>query len=73
MDGNNIYIFGGDRFKFPFNDLFALDTTSLPLLQIKENKRLKKEKEKVKEEKEEREKMRQRQEELKEEIKKEKS
>ena len=70
VDGNNIYIFGGDRFKFPFNDLFALDTTSLPLLPIKENKRLKKEKEKAKEEKEEREKMRQRQEELKEEIKK---
>ena len=39
VDENNIYIFGGDRFKFPFNDLFVLNTMSLPLLPIKENKR----------------------------------
>ena len=71
VDGNSIYIFGGDRFKFPFNDLFVLDTISLPLLPMKENKRLKREKERAKEEKEEREKMRQRQEELKEEMKRE--
>ena len=69
VEGNHIYIFGGDRFKFPFNDLFVLDTTSIPLLPMKENKRLKKEIEKAKEEREEREKMRQKQEELKEEIK----
>ena len=61
VDGNSIYIFGGDRFKFPFNDLFVLDTISLPLLPMKENKRLKREKEKAKQEREEREKMRQRQ------------
>ena len=71
VDENNIYIFGGDRFKFPFNDLFVLNTMSLPLLPIKENKREKREKEKAKEEKEEREKMRQRQEELKEQMKQE--
>ena len=50
VDGNSIYIFGGDRFKFPFNDLFVLDTISLPLLPIKENKRLKREKEKARQE-----------------------
>ena len=70
VDGNNIYIFGGDRFKFPFNDLFVLDTTSLPLLPIKENKREKREKEKAREEKEERIKLRQRQEEMKKEEEK---
>ena len=64
VDGTNIYIFGGDRFKFPFNDLFVLDTVSLPLLPIKENKREKREKEKAKEEKEEREKLKQKQEEM---------
>ena len=64
VDGNNIYIFGGDRFKFPFNDLFVLDTISLPLLPIKENKREKREKEKAREEKEEREKLRQKQAEM---------
>ena len=61
VDGNSIYIFGGDRFKFSFNDLFVLDNISLPLLPMKENKRLKREKEKAKQEREEREKMRQRQ------------
>ena len=71
VEGSNIYIFGGDRFKFPFNDLFVLDTISLPLLPMKENKRLKREKEKAKEEREEREKMRQIQEELKQEMKQE--
>ena len=64
VDGNNIYIFGGDRFKFPFNDLFVLDTISLPLLPIKENKREKREKEKAREEREEREKLRQKQAEM---------
>ena len=71
VDGNDIYIFGGDRFKFPFNDLFVLDTISLPLLPIKENKREKREKEKAREEREEREKLRQRQEELQKEMKQE--
>ena len=69
VEGNNIYIFGGDRFKFPFNDLFVLETTSLPLLPIKENKREKREKEKAREEREERVKLRQRQEEMKKEEK----
>ena len=64
VDGNNIYIFGGDRFKFPFNDLFVFDTISLPLLPIKENKREKREKEKAREEREEREKLRQKQAEM---------
>ena len=64
VDGTNMYIFGGDRFKYPFNDLFVLDTVQLPLLPIKENKRLKKEKEKAKEEKQ---KLLQKQEEIKEE------
>ena len=64
VDGSNIYIFGGDRFKYPFNDLFVLDTVQLPLLPLKENKRLKKEKEKAKEE---RQKILQKQEEIKEE------
>ena len=57
VDGTNIYVFGGDRFKFPFNDLFVLDTISLPLLPIKENKRLKREKEKARQEREEMEKI----------------
>ena len=64
VDGNNIYIFGGDRFKFPFNDLFVLDTISIPLLPIRENKREKREKEKAREEREEREKLRQKQAEM---------
>ena len=64
VDGNNIYIFGGDRFKFPFNDLFVLDTISIPLLPIKENKREKREKEKAREEREEREKLKQQQAEM---------
>ena len=64
VDGTNMYIFGGDRFKYPFNDLFVLDTVQLPLLPLKENKRAKKEKEKAKEEKQ---KLMQKQEEIKEE------
>ena len=34
---NDIYVFGGDRFKFPFNDLFVLDTVELPLLAMKKS------------------------------------
>ena len=51
VDGSNLYIFGGDRFKFPFNDLFVLDTIQLPKLKIKESQKLKREREKEKEEK----------------------
>ena len=53
VDGTNMYLFGGDRFKFPFNDLFVLDTNQLPRLKIKEStvkKKKKKEKEKKKKE-----------------------
>ena len=68
VEGTNIYIFGGDRFKFPFNDLFVLDTVNLPKMGVQESRiqRLQKEKEreekkirdqKKKEEKEEEEKM----------------
>ena len=51
VDGTNIYVFGGDRFKFPFNDLFVLDTHQLPKLQIKESvsRKREKEREKIKE------------------------
>ena len=51
VDGNSLYIFGGDRFKFPFNDLFVLDTVQLPKMKVKESQKLKREKEKEKEEK----------------------
>ena len=53
VDGTNMYLFGGDRFKFPFNDLFVLDTNQLPRLKIKVStvkKKKKKEKEKKKKE-----------------------
>ena len=30
VEGKSVYIFGGDRFKFPFNDLFVFDTVNLP-------------------------------------------
>ena len=66
VEGNCMYIFGGDRFKYPFNDLFVLDTIQLPLLPIKENKRVQREKEKAKEEKK---RLLERQEEIKEEPK----
>ena len=47
VDGTKLYIFGGDRFKFPFNDLFVLETNQIPKLKMKENiiKRIEKEKE----------------------------
>ena len=48
VDGTNIYVFGGDRFKFPFNDLFVLDTHQLPKLQIKDSVSRKREKEREK-------------------------
>ena len=54
VDGTNMYIFGGDRFKFPFNDLFVLDTMQLPRLKIKESTVKRKEKEKEREERERR-------------------
>ena len=54
VDGTNMYIFGGDRFKFPFNDLFVLNTVQLPRLKIKESTVKKKEKEREKEEREKR-------------------
>ena len=54
VDGTNMYLFGGDRFKFPFNDLFVLDTNQLPRLKIKESTVKKKEKEREREEKERR-------------------
>jgi hypothetical protein len=52
VEGTKLYIFGGDRFKFPFNDLFVLETNQIPKLKIKESKRKKIEKEKEREEKE---------------------
>ena len=51
VNGTDLYVFGGDRFKFPFNDLFVLDTVELPNLKIKQNLIKKIEKEKEKEEK----------------------
>ena len=45
---NDIYVFGGDRFKFPFNDLFVLDTVELPLLAMKKSSKKKNNKEKEK-------------------------
>ena len=47
---NNLYVFGGDRFKFPFNDLFVLDTNQLPRLKFKTSDKKKKEREKEREE-----------------------
>ena len=46
VEGTNLYVFGGDRFKFPFNDLFVLDTVQLPKLPIKERTRKKEDKDK---------------------------
>ena len=43
VDGNCIYLFGGDRFKFPFNDLFMLETEQIPKLPYKEETAKKKE------------------------------
>ena len=51
VEGTNIYIFGGDRFKFPFNDLFVLDIVNLPKLGVQESKIQRMLKEKEKEEK----------------------
>ena len=51
VEGNHLYVFGGDRFKFPFNDLFVLDTLQLPKMKVKESSVKKREKEKEKEEK----------------------
>ena len=51
VNGTDLYIFGGDRFKFPFNDLFVLDTKEIPLLKVKEDVIKKIQKEKEKEEK----------------------
>ena len=51
VEGNNLYIFGGDRFKFPFNDLFVLNTLQIPKMKVKESYIKKREKEKEKEEK----------------------
>ena len=76
VEGTNIYIFGGDRFKFPFNDLFVFDTVSLPKMGVQESRiqKIIKEKEreekkireqKKKEEQEEEEKMKAKQEERK--------
>ena len=76
VEGTNIYIFGGDRFKFPFNDLFVFNTVNLVKMGVQESKvqKLLKEKEKEekkireqkkKEEKEEEEKMEAKQEERK--------
>ena len=50
VEGTDLYIFGGDRFKFPFNDLFVLDTVQLPKLPIKERTRKKEDKDKEKDE-----------------------
>ena len=50
VEGTDLYVFGGDRFKFPFNDLFVLDTVQLPKLPIKERSRKNKEKNKEKDE-----------------------
>ena len=50
VEGTDLYIFGGDRFKFPFNDLFVLDTVQLPKLPIKERTRKKEDKNKEKDE-----------------------
>jgi len=52
VEGTDLYIFGGDRFKFPFNDLFVLDTVQLPKLPIKERTRKKENKEKERNEEE---------------------
>ena len=46
VEGTDLYVFGGDRFKFPFNDLFVLDTVQLPKLPIKERSRKKGDKDK---------------------------
>jgi hypothetical protein len=51
VSDNDIYVFGGDRFKFPFNDLFVLDTVELPLLAMKKSSKKKDDKEKEKKEK----------------------
>ena len=48
VEGTDLYIFGGDRFKFPFNDLFVLDTVQLPKLPIKERTKKKGDKDKEK-------------------------
>ena len=48
---NDLYIFGGDRFKFPFNDLFILDTLEIPRMKVKESSIKKREREREKEEK----------------------
>ena len=48
VECTDLYIFGGDRFKFPFNDLFVLDTVQLPKLPIKERTRKKGDKDKEK-------------------------
>ena len=48
---NDIYVFGGDRFKFPFNDLFVLDTVELPCLPMKKSSKKKKDNEREKKEK----------------------
>ena len=51
VSDNDIYVFGGDRFKFPFNDLFVLDTVELPLLPMKKSSKKKNNYEKEKKEK----------------------
>ena len=51
VEGTTIYIFGGDRFKFPFNDLFTLDTVNLPKMGVQESRVQKSLKEKEREEK----------------------
>ena len=51
VSDNDLYVFGGDRFKFPFNDLFVLDTVELPLLAMKKSSKKKDDKEKEKKEK----------------------
>ena len=70
VEGNSLYIFGGDRFKFPFNDLFVLDTLQLPKMKVKESSVKKREKEKEKEEKRLREEKQKEEEKLKEEREK---
>ena len=52
---NKLYIFGGDRFKFPFNDLFELDIKDLNKWVVRDSNLRKAEKEKEKEEKKQRE------------------
>lgn len=72
---NDLYIFGGDRFKFPFNDLFILDTLEIPRMKVKESSIKKREREREKEEKrlkEEKEKEEQKQREEKEKEEREK-